>query len=240
MQKESIKRRRKFLDYRETEALKKAWGYKCAYCEVEQESLVIDHIVPFAKGGPCELSNFAPACKRCNARKTDNELPESYLALILAVAKGKAKSVKRQLRPKKSKTSKVSVKGKKKNKKPFVQVRQYKDIEDVWGSVPDCHKKVFSVILDNLGSSGYAGCDYGTTKIDYSILRLAGISEQDCYDVVGYKYLTEFYSEAVGEWRVEQLIPYCGGMGSREGAGYLSFGLSKDFVTRVPKLLSNN
>lgn len=37
---------------------------------------VIDHIEAFSKGGAHEESNFATACSKCNARKTDGEPKE--------------------------------------------------------------------------------------------------------------------------------------------------------------------
>lgn len=44
----------------------------CAYCGAASEH--IDHIVPFAKDGPTEWMNLAPACASCNHRKSDKNL----------------------------------------------------------------------------------------------------------------------------------------------------------------------
>lgn len=42
----------------------------CAYCGSEDEA-VIDHIMPFSRGGTDDRSNLAPACWPCNKEKTD-------------------------------------------------------------------------------------------------------------------------------------------------------------------------
>jgi 5-methylcytosine-specific restriction endonuclease McrA len=40
----------------------------CAYCGAPMEH--VDHIVPFADGGPTDWTNLAPACANCNHRKS--------------------------------------------------------------------------------------------------------------------------------------------------------------------------
>lgn len=44
----------------------------CVYCGAPSKH--IDHIVPFADGGPTEWDNLAPACLRCNVRKSRRSL----------------------------------------------------------------------------------------------------------------------------------------------------------------------
>jgi HNH endonuclease len=39
----------------------------CAYCGAPMKH--VDHVVPFADGGPTDWTNLAPACARCNRRK---------------------------------------------------------------------------------------------------------------------------------------------------------------------------
>ena len=45
----------------------------CAYCQTTQvnsgQPMVVDHIVPEAKGGMTELNNLCFACRRCNEYK---------------------------------------------------------------------------------------------------------------------------------------------------------------------------
>ena len=43
-------------------------GYECKICG-SKESLVLDHIIPFSKGGTTELKNLQTLCKSCNSKK---------------------------------------------------------------------------------------------------------------------------------------------------------------------------
>ncbi len=47
-------------------------GDPCAYCGAPMEH--VDHIVPFSAGGPTDWENLAPACARCNHRKSNKSL----------------------------------------------------------------------------------------------------------------------------------------------------------------------
>ena len=43
-------------------------GYRCVTCG-SAESLSLDHIIPFSKGGPDTFENFQTMCRPCNSRK---------------------------------------------------------------------------------------------------------------------------------------------------------------------------
>lgn len=43
-------------------------GYKCVYCGVADD-LVVDHVVPFKRGGTSDLNNLVAACRGCNSSK---------------------------------------------------------------------------------------------------------------------------------------------------------------------------
>lgn len=45
------------------------FGGRCARCLKVSGELELDHIVPIAKGGTNELSNFQPLCRSCNSSK---------------------------------------------------------------------------------------------------------------------------------------------------------------------------
>jgi 5-methylcytosine-specific restriction endonuclease McrA len=66
-------------------ALCKATGYCCAYCDTTFpfEALQQDHITPLSKGGSHTLSNIVPACKSCNSRKRDKDIPTSVQPFLL-------------------------------------------------------------------------------------------------------------------------------------------------------------
>lgn len=55
--------------YETREYLLEKWGRQCAYCDVDNVPLQIDHIVPKAAGGSNRVSNLTLACVRCNQAK---------------------------------------------------------------------------------------------------------------------------------------------------------------------------
>ncbi|MEK0311655.1 HNH endonuclease [Sweet potato little leaf phytoplasma] len=71
-----IQNKRRFLRWRDRPAFTKAQrvavyardGGACVFCG-RTESLSIDHIVPWSKGGAHAMSNFQTLCRSCNSRK---------------------------------------------------------------------------------------------------------------------------------------------------------------------------
>lgn len=54
---------------------------RCFYCneDIDRDNFHVDHIVPKAAGGPDHLSNYVPACARCNSSKSDKPFAEFFL-----------------------------------------------------------------------------------------------------------------------------------------------------------------
>lgn len=48
-------------------------GFRCHYCgtPARETKLVIDHVIPLAKGGEDHSRNMAAACQPCNGGKSD-------------------------------------------------------------------------------------------------------------------------------------------------------------------------
>lgn len=86
-------RTRRAISDSERKAIFAAWHNVCAYCETNPAEAV-DHIVPFSKGGLCELENFAASCSRCNLKKKANNFGEGYLQIILAIAAKRASKIR--------------------------------------------------------------------------------------------------------------------------------------------------
>ncbi len=55
-------------------------GHNCQYCGSDKD-LTLDHLIPRSKGGKSSWNNLVTACKRCNARKGDNNPEASGLKL---------------------------------------------------------------------------------------------------------------------------------------------------------------
>jgi 5-methylcytosine-specific restriction endonuclease McrA len=53
-------------------ALKTAWG-GCAYCGVTDTPLQRDCVLPLSRGGRYTVDNIVPACRSCNASKSNTE-----------------------------------------------------------------------------------------------------------------------------------------------------------------------
>lgn len=59
------------------EALLASCRHLCLYCGTQRAS-TRDHIIPLSRGGSDWISNIAPACRKCNAKKHD-KLPEEWI-----------------------------------------------------------------------------------------------------------------------------------------------------------------
>ncbi len=59
--------------------LAKEHGYKCFYCKTKfaYSVLIIEHIVPFSRGGTNDMNNTILACDSCNSSK-HNQLIEEW------------------------------------------------------------------------------------------------------------------------------------------------------------------
>jgi len=55
--------------YELREYLLQKWQRKCAYCQKENIPLLLEHIIPKAKGGTDRVSNLTIACAQCNQKK---------------------------------------------------------------------------------------------------------------------------------------------------------------------------
>jgi 5-methylcytosine-specific restriction endonuclease McrA len=73
------KRRRRFLaadnDLTPAQwtAIRNAWG-GCAYCGELDAALQKDCVLPLSRGGRYTLENVVPACRSCNASKSNDEV----------------------------------------------------------------------------------------------------------------------------------------------------------------------
>ncbi len=54
-------------------ALLEAWG-GCAYCGVSTTALQKDCVLPISRGGRYTVENVVPACRSCNASKSNDEV----------------------------------------------------------------------------------------------------------------------------------------------------------------------
>jgi 5-methylcytosine-specific restriction endonuclease McrA len=85
------------LGYEVREYLLLKWKHQCAYCQVKDVPLQVEHITPRSKGGTDRISNLCIACERCNQKKANRPLPEflkgkpELLAKILRQAKAPLK-----------------------------------------------------------------------------------------------------------------------------------------------------
>jgi Restriction endonuclease len=54
-------------------AIREAWGC-CAYCSTADADLQKDCVLPLSRGGRYTLENVVPACRSCNASKSNDEV----------------------------------------------------------------------------------------------------------------------------------------------------------------------
>jgi 5-methylcytosine-specific restriction endonuclease McrA len=62
--------------YEIREYLLEKWGRKCAYCEVQNVPLQIDHMIPKSLGGSNRIDNLTLACVLCNQKKSNRTVEE--------------------------------------------------------------------------------------------------------------------------------------------------------------------
>lgn len=55
--------------YETREYLLEKWGRQCAYCDLKDIPLQVEHIHPRAKGGSNRISNLTLSCEKCNIKK---------------------------------------------------------------------------------------------------------------------------------------------------------------------------
>jgi 5-methylcytosine-specific restriction endonuclease McrA len=65
--------------YEVREYLLEKWNRKCAYCDMKDVPLQIEHIVSKAKGGTNRISNLCLACEKCNQKKCSQDV-EKFLS----------------------------------------------------------------------------------------------------------------------------------------------------------------
>ena len=85
------------LGYEVREYLLLKWSHQCAYCQVKDVPLQVEHIVAKSRGGTDRISNLCIACERCNQKKANRPLSEflkgkpDLLARVLRQAKAPLK-----------------------------------------------------------------------------------------------------------------------------------------------------
>lgn len=55
-------------------AIQDAWGGGCAYCGALEASLQRDCVLALSRGGRYTIDNIVPACRSCNASKSNDEV----------------------------------------------------------------------------------------------------------------------------------------------------------------------
>ena len=82
--------------YEVREYLLEKWGRQCAYCDVKDVPLQVEHIQPRAKGGSNSITNLCLSCKKCNLKKDTQELRD-FLKKDLSRLEKIVKQVKKPL-----------------------------------------------------------------------------------------------------------------------------------------------
>lgn len=74
-------------------------GRKCVYCGLKKSrtKMTLDHVVPREFGGPTISNNLVPACKKCNAEKS-NMTVEDFLQIRTMQTKQEKQRFKQQLK----------------------------------------------------------------------------------------------------------------------------------------------
>ena len=73
--------------YEIREYLLEKWNRTCAYCNIQNVPLEIEHIIPLGRGGTNRVSNLTLACRPCNQRKGTMTAHEFGYPLIQSLAK---------------------------------------------------------------------------------------------------------------------------------------------------------
>lgn len=60
--------------YELREYLLEKWNRQCAYCQIKDVPLQVEHIVPRSKGGSNRVNNLCLACEPCNQKKGNQDL----------------------------------------------------------------------------------------------------------------------------------------------------------------------
>jgi 5-methylcytosine-specific restriction endonuclease McrA len=55
-------------------AIRDAWGGGCAYCGATDAALQRDCVLALSRGGRYTIDNIVPACRSCNASKSNGEV----------------------------------------------------------------------------------------------------------------------------------------------------------------------
>jgi len=62
--------------YETREYLLEKWSRQCAYCDIKDIPLQIEHIYPRAKGGSNRISNLTLSCEKCNIKKGTKDIKD--------------------------------------------------------------------------------------------------------------------------------------------------------------------
>jgi len=54
--------------------IREAWGDACAYCGASDAALQRDCVLALSRGGRYTIDNIVPACRSCNASKSNEEV----------------------------------------------------------------------------------------------------------------------------------------------------------------------
>jgi|GEM_PF-2761284 len=71
--KAAIFRKYPFTGYETREYLLEKWNRKCAYCDIKDVPLQIEHIHSRAKGGSNRISNLTLSCEKCNILQKNDQ-----------------------------------------------------------------------------------------------------------------------------------------------------------------------
>ena len=62
------------------------YKFRCIYCGQKSKNLEQDHLTPLSKGGNHTAQNIVPACRSCNAKKNDKNVPIPVQPVLLTEA----------------------------------------------------------------------------------------------------------------------------------------------------------